>query len=62
MQKNFFMVRMTEHWNGLPRLVVESRSMEEFKTHLAPTYAIYCREPALVRGLDLMIPSNPPNL
>ena len=31
MLKNFLMVRMTEHWNRLPREVVESSSMELFK-------------------------------
>ena len=34
MQKNFFMVRVLEHWNRLPREVMESPSMEIFKTHL----------------------------
>ncbi len=34
MWKNFFMVRVTEHWSRLPREVVESLSMEIFKTHL----------------------------
>ncbi|GAB0202844.1 hypothetical protein GRJ2_002750000 [Grus japonensis] len=33
MRKNFFTLRMTEHWNRLPREVVES-SLEIFKTHL----------------------------
>ena len=31
--KNFFTVRVTEHWNRLPREVVES-PMEIFKTSL----------------------------
>ena len=31
--KNFFTVRMTKHWNRLPREVVESLSMEIFKTY-----------------------------
>jgi len=33
--KNFFTWRVTEHWNRLPRGVVESASLEIFKTHLA---------------------------
>jgi len=34
MRKNFFPLRMTEPWNRLPREVVESPSLEIFKTHL----------------------------
>jgi len=34
MRKNFFTPRAMEHWNRLPREVVESPSLEIFKTHL----------------------------
>ncbi|GAB0196570.1 hypothetical protein GRJ2_002122300 [Grus japonensis] len=34
MRKNFFTLRVTEHWDRLPREVVESPSVERFKTHL----------------------------
>ncbi|PKU46727.1 hypothetical protein llap_2975 [Limosa lapponica baueri] len=33
-RKNFFTVRVTERWNRLPREVVESPSLDIFKTHL----------------------------
>ena len=34
MRKNFFTVWVTEHWDRLPREVVESPSLEIFKTCL----------------------------
>ena len=33
-RKNFFTVRVMKHWSRLPREVVESPSLEMFKTHL----------------------------
>jgi len=54
MRKNFFTVRMTEHWNRLPKEVVKSPSLEIFKICLDLTWATYCREPALAEGLDFI--------
>ncbi|KFZ64156.1 hypothetical protein N321_02007, partial [Antrostomus carolinensis] len=34
LRRNFFTVRAMENWNRLPREVVESPSLETFKTHL----------------------------
>jgi len=48
MRKNFFPLRVTEHWNRLPREVVEFPSLEIFKTRLDAG----CTGPASAGGLD----------
>ena len=47
--KNFFTVKLTEHWNRLHRELVES-PQEMFKATWMPTYATWSREPALAGG------------
>ena len=47
MQKNFFMVRVMEHWSRLPVEVVESPSMEIFKAHLDVYLCDLCQGTAL---------------
>ena len=41
--QNFFTLRVTEHWNRLPRGIVESPSLEIFKTHLDTVLTACCR-------------------
>jgi len=43
MRKNFFPLRMMEHWNRLPRDVVDSPSLQIFKTRLDKVLYSLCR-------------------
>ena len=54
MRKNFFTVRVMEHWNRLPRGIVES----PVETHMG-SCVTYCREPTFAGGLDSMISRGP---
>ena len=49
-RKNFFMVRVTEHWNRLPKDVVESPSLEIFKAHLDTYLGCLLKEPVWQGG------------
>ena len=59
MRKNFFTVRLTEHWNRLHR-EEKSPSLERCMTH-QDSFLLNssCREPAFSRGLDSMITRGP---
>ena len=54
MRKNFFPLRVMEPWNRLPKEVVDSPSLEIFKTQLDGSCAACCRWPCFGRcvGVD----------
>jgi len=58
MRNNFLTLRMTEHWNRLPREAVESPSLEIFKTNLDAFLFNLLQGSCFRKGLDQMIPSN----
>ena len=58
MRKNFFIVRVTEHWNRLPREVVETPPLEIFKTYLDAFLCDLLYRTCFSR-LDLMISRSP---
>lgn len=47
MSKNSITMSVLEHWNKLPRDVVETPFLKIFKTYLKAILAAYCRESAL---------------
>ena len=51
MRKNFFPLRVTEHWSRLPREVVESPFLEIFKSRLDEVLCFRC--PCFGRGVGL---------
>ena len=55
--KNFFTIRLMEHWNRLHRGVVESLSVELFKTCLDAYLCYLLQGTCSRRGLDSMITS-----
>ena len=59
MRKNFFTVRVREHWNRLLREVAESPSLEIFKTHLDSFPCNLLQGTCFSRGLDWMISRGP---
>jgi len=53
MRKNFFTLRVMEPWNRLPREVVESPSLEKFKTRLDKVLCSLLWVTLLRRGVGL---------
>ena len=58
-RKSFFTVRLAEHWNRLPREVVDSPSLEIFKTHLETYLCSLLLGACCAGGLDSMISRGP---
>ena len=59
MQKYFFKIRVMEQWNRLPREIMESPSMETFKTHLDAYLCDLLQGTCFSRGLGSVISIGP---
>jgi len=59
MRENFFTLRVTEPWNRLPREVVESPSLEIFKTSLDVVLCSLLWVTLLGQGLDWVTQRGP---
>ena len=59
MRKKFFTMRVTEHWDRLPREAGKPPSMEMFKIHLYVFLCDLLQGTCANRGLDLMISIGP---
>ena len=57
--KNFFTVRVMEHWNRLLRESVDSPSLEIFKTHLGAYLCNLLQGACFAGELDLRISGGP---
>ena len=58
-KKNFFPLRVMEHWNRLPREAVESPSLEIFKTRLDAVLCSLLWVTLLGQGVGLGDPQRP---
>lgn len=51
MMRHFSTVRVTKHWQELPKEVLESPSSEIFKSHLDMVLGNHYRQPSFTKGV-----------